>query len=82
MIVSVRKSKARMSELLANARDGEEVLITVRGQPEARIVPVHREKNPPDMRLWADELRGRMRGAQPAPAASSREIIDDLRGDR
>ena len=82
MIVSVRESKARISELLVKAREGEEVLITVRGQPEARIVPVHREKAAPDMKLWADVLRTRMLGAQPAPAASSREIMDDLRGDR
>lgn len=83
MIVSVRESKARISELLVKARQGEEVLITVRGRPEARIVPVQREEvPPPDMKVWADELRGRMLGAKPAPASSSREIIDDLRGER
>ncbi len=82
MIVSVRESKAKISELLIKARQGEEVLITVRGRPEARIVPVPRDNDLPDMKLWAEELRGRLLGAQPAPAASSREIIDDLRGDR
>lgn len=80
--MSVRESKARISELLVRARKGEEVLITVRGEPEARIVPVHRNNTSPDMKLWADELRGRLIGSNPAPAASSREIIDDLRGDR
>ena len=81
MIVSVRESKAKISELLVKARQGEEVLITVRGKPEARLVPVHQDEPPPDMKLWADELRSRMMGDKPSPASSSKQIIDDLRGD-
>lgn len=85
MIVSVRESKARISELLVKARSGEEVIITVRGEPEARIVPIHRDETAPNMKLWADELRERILGAgpgaKPAPTSSSQEIIDDLRGE-
>ena len=79
MIVNVRESKARMSELLAKVGEGEEVVITVRGRPTARIVPIHKNESPPNRRRWAEELRGRMAGITRAPASSSREIIDDLR---
>ena len=37
---AVSEIKARLSEFLARVRGGEEVLITDRGRPVARIVPV------------------------------------------
>ena len=80
MIVSVRESKARMSELLAKACDGESVVITVRGKPTARLVPIDEGKDAADMERWADELRQRQSGAKVASARSSAGIIDDLRG--
>ncbi|HEX2742615.1 MAG TPA: type II toxin-antitoxin system prevent-host-death family antitoxin [Rubrobacter sp.] len=36
----VAQLKARLSEYLARVRAGEEVLVTDRGQPVARLVPV------------------------------------------
>lgn len=79
MIVSVRESKARMSELLAKAGEGEEVIITVRGQPTARIVPIKKKATPPDAKQWGEELRSRLAGAKWAPASSSVSIINGLR---
>jgi prevent-host-death family protein len=70
-----------MSELLVRADAGEEVIITVRGRPTARIVPIRSGANSPDRKRWAEELRDRLDGEPVAPASSSREIIDDLRGD-
>ena len=37
--VSVAKAKAHLSEILAEVEAGEEVIITRRGKPVARIVP-------------------------------------------
>jgi prevent-host-death family protein len=39
---TVHQAKARLSELLAQARDGEDVVIAVDEEPVARIVPVAR----------------------------------------
>ena len=38
MIATLRESKASLSELVALANSGEEVLITVHGQPKARFL--------------------------------------------
>lgn len=79
MIVNVREGKARLSELIAKAAAGEEVVITVRGRPKARLVGTFDRSSSPSMRDWADELRERMAGER---GDSSREILEDLRGDR
>lgn len=81
MIVSVRESKARLSELLAKALDGEEVVITVRGEPTARLVPVKASAGKPDLRAWAAERRRELEG-QLMGADSSATILDELREDR
>ncbi len=39
-VAGVAEVKARLSEYLARVRGGEEVLVTDRGRPVARIVPV------------------------------------------
>ncbi len=39
-IAGVAEVKARLSEYLARVRGGEEVLVTDRGRPIARIVPM------------------------------------------
>lgn len=82
MIVSVRESKARLSELVSKANAGEDVVITVRGQPRARLVPLRSENNTPDMHAWADELEARLQIKVPTSPDSSGEIIDQLREDR
>ncbi|MDR2454209.1 MAG: type II toxin-antitoxin system prevent-host-death family antitoxin [Bifidobacteriaceae bacterium] len=38
--VGAREAKARLSELLAAARAGQDVVITRRGRPDARLAPV------------------------------------------
>jgi len=38
MIATVRKAKARLSELLERAAAGEEIVITSDGRPKAKIV--------------------------------------------
>jgi prevent-host-death family protein len=82
MIVSVRESKARLSELLAKAMEGEEVVITVRGEPTAKIVPVQAPADKSDLRAWVAERRGALgRQLMPQPDSSG-AILDELRADR
>lgn len=82
MIVNVRESKARLSELLAKANAGEDVVITVRGKPSARLVPLQPERATPDMRSWARELETRAGKEVKTSSDSSSEIINDLREER
>jgi prevent-host-death family protein len=82
MIVNVRESKARLSELVSKANAGEEIVITVRGKPSARIVPLQLEREPPDMRFWARELEARLRAEESTSSDSSNKIINELREER
>jgi prevent-host-death family protein len=45
MEVSVRELKSRLSEYLRRAADGEEVLVTSRGQPVARLMPPRKHRS-------------------------------------
>lgn len=83
MIVSVRESKARMSELLNKACKGEDVVISVRGQPKARLVPLADTFQAPDMQAWAGEIKKRLTTQDArSQAGSTQEIMDDLRSER
>ena len=55
MIKSLRESKAKLSELVERASQGEDVLITVRGKIKARLTSAARTDNV-NLRRWAAEL--------------------------
>ncbi len=44
MTASVRQLKSQLSKYLRKARAGEDVVITSRGRPIARLVPLHEEE--------------------------------------
>ena len=44
IVVGVREAKDRMYQLIQRARAGEEVVITRRGQPVARLEPLSEEE--------------------------------------
>ena len=82
MITTLREAKAKLSWLVRLAARGEDVIITVRGKPRARLsgIPAHA---PDAAGAWVDELRDLQRtytGTQ-APG-DSQEILDDLRSER
>ena len=58
MITNVRIAKARLSELLARAAAGEEIVITSAGRPKARLVGLGVTASPP-FRVNRALLRGR-----------------------
>lgn len=49
--VSLAEAKARLSELVTRAAEGETVQITRRGKPVAQITPVQRPRKPIDVAL-------------------------------
>lgn len=49
--ISLAEAKARLSELVARAAEGETVQITRRGKPVAQITPVDRPRKPIDIEL-------------------------------
>jgi len=59
--VGVREAKGNLSRLLKRVREGAQVVITDRGEPVGRIVPVGREELSLEDRLKDLEKRGILR---------------------
>jgi prevent-host-death family protein len=72
--VSVAEAKAHLSELLNQVEAGEEVVITRRGQPVARIKGFGKPLKPIDF-----EEMDRLRASLPASTVSSAELIRQMR---
>lgn len=67
---AIAELKASLSRFLAGVKVGEEVLITERGRPIARIVPVTRPGDEEDQRLRRMEVEGLIRiGSRRLPKA-------------
>ena len=80
MIATLRESKTRLSELVSLANSGEEILITVHGQPKARLLPVSSPSS--ETADWLRELSDfRSSLVQPLTAHKS-SALDDVREDR
>ena len=74
--VSVAEAKARLSELVAAAEAGEDVVITKRGRPVAHLVAIQQAKNPVGL-AW---LKARTAG-MPASETDSIDVIRRMRDD-
>lgn len=72
--VSVAEAKAHLSELLNQVEAGEEVVITRRGQPLARLMGFYNPMKPIDF-----EEMDRLRASLPASTVSSAELIRQMR---
>jgi prevent-host-death family protein len=72
--VGVFEAKTRLSELIERAERGEEIVITRRGRPVARIAPLGRKPEPAALeRLFAENAAIR-RGL---PAIALDELLRD-----
>lgn len=84
MIITLRESKAKLSALVDMAARGEEVVITVRGRPMARLCAVVSPS--PRAKRGHDSWRRRLCEARAAYSVgihdTGAEILDELRGDR
>jgi len=83
MYATLRESKAKLSSLVERASAGEEVLITVRGHPKARLCPIDAESRFEGgdfvRELETIQTKYRVRGKMAVP---SETIISKLREDR
>jgi prevent-host-death family protein len=75
-MVGLAEAKAGLSALLDAVEAGEEVVITRRGQPVARVVREHPQSWP--SHDWPARLRA-LHGDQPQPAGSAVELLRKLR---
>jgi prevent-host-death family protein len=82
MIVSLRESKTNLSRLVSLAEGGQDILITVRGKPRARLTAVPRIAQP-DMTAWKTRLeRLQKRYAASKASLKAEDVIADLREER
>jgi prevent-host-death family protein len=83
MVKTLRESKAKLSELVARASNGEEILITVRGQVKARLTKADIPKAALGA-AWAKELRTLQRSmtARLKPRLTIEHILAEEREDR
>lgn len=84
MIVTLRESKARLSALVALAAGGEDVVITVRGRPRARLCTLARV-GPSEQREqadWGTSLREARETYSVGVHDTGAAIVDGLREER
>lgn len=62
---SVATTKDKLSSLIEKARAGEEVVITCRGKPAARLVPIEPPPRRKDAAAATARLRAQIRGLPP-----------------
>lgn len=82
MIVNLRESKARLSELVELASRGEDVLITVRGRIRARLTGVPAGGRVVDGTGWAQELRGLHQAYSRAASLTAERLVGEDREER
>lgn len=74
MVTNVRNAKAKLSELLARAAAGEEIVITSDGRPKAKLVAIDTDRRP--FRVNHTLLRIRPRRVGPSADALVRQDRD------
>lgn len=82
MIVNLKSAKANLSRLVENASQGEEIWLTVRGKPKARLCPLVEKPAEKDMQSWVDSLSdARAKYGRQENACQSQALWDELRGE-
>ncbi len=68
--VGVKELKAKLSSYIAQAREGEEIVITDHGKEVAMMIPLSRERQA--VRFLMDEGRAKWSGGKPKGVAGIR----------
>ena len=76
--VSLADAKAHLSELIDRVEAGEDICITRRGKPVARIVGIERPRKPIDIEAWR-KLTDSMPMSEESAADFIRRMRDDAR---
>jgi len=84
MITNLREARRNLSQLVQLAADGEDVVITVRGRPTARLTGlVLKEAQDREREVWAAELSAAAEAARVGTRkATSQPFWDELREER
>jgi len=84
MIKNLSEAKSSLSELVQLAASGEEIVITMHGQPMARLTGISSDSTSSVSReQWAAELAAAAEAARVGePVSTPQEFWDEIRGDR
>jgi prevent-host-death family protein len=84
MITNLREAKSNLSQLVQLAAAGEDIVITIRGRPTARLTRVvPKETQTQEREAWATELSAAAEAARVGPPkATSQQFWDALRAER
>ncbi len=74
--VNITEAKSRLSELIALVERGEEVVVTRRGSPVARICAAAAERVPLDIEALREAIRLQSAGRGPSSATLVRWMRD------
>ena len=83
MLLSVSEAKARLTDLVRRAEAGDEVILTRRGQPTVRLVPVVTDAVRAKRRKALDEFHGILKGKpgwEGVTAATAADFLYDENG--
>jgi len=83
MTTTLRETKAKLSEMVKRAANGEEILITVHGKVQARLTQPLPRRSRADNRKWARELAAlRRKYTTGKSSRRAEEIISEGREER
>ncbi len=84
MITNLREAKCNLSQLVQLAAEGEDIVITVRGRPMARLTRVvPKETQDVARKEWAEELSAAAEAARVGQRKSTTQPFwDELREER
>jgi prevent-host-death family protein len=83
MTATLRETKAKLSEMVKRASQGEEVVITVHGKEVAKLVGVPKIPRKIDKKKWLAKLaRLRRQTSTGRIGITAQEIQDEIRADR
>ena len=83
MTATLRETKAKLSEMVKRASEGEEVVITVHGKEMAKLVGLPKRPKKFDKKKWLAELAQlRKKYSTGRPSRTAEEIVSEGREDR
>ncbi len=81
MQISVSLAKAQLTDLVRRAEAGDDIVLTRRGEPAVRLVPVVTDAVRAERRRLLENLRGSAKGAPGFDGVDAAHSTDFLYGD-